>query len=244
MPRKISKQLNPRELDAVILCGGLGTRLRSVVNDRPKPMADIDGRPFLELLLGSIAKYGFRRFVLCAGYMADSITDFFAGKRLPFEIVVSRESQPLGTGGALRNAAQLIKSDPFLVANGDSLCAVDLNDFLAFHVLKQAAISLCVAKMRKSTGYGTVVVGPNSRILGFSEKAKATGPACCNAGVYLFSQEALSLIPAGKAFSLEHELFPALAEKALYGYLSNADILDIGTPRRYEKARRLLKKRL
>jgi len=94
---QISEPPNPNEIDAVVLCGGLGTRLKKVVSDRPKPMADINGRPFLELLLGSIAKFGFRRFVLCAGYMADSITDFFASKRLPFEVVVSRESRPLGT---------------------------------------------------------------------------------------------------------------------------------------------------
>jgi NDP-sugar pyrophosphorylase family protein len=244
MRHKISEPPNPNEIDAVVLCGGLGTRLKKVVSDRPKPMADINGRPFLELLLGSIAKFGFRRFVLCAGYMADSITDFFASKRLPFEVVVSRESRPLGTGGALRNAARLIRSDPFLVANGDSLCAVDLNEFLKFHVLKQAVISMCVAKTRKSMEYGAVKLGPDSRILSFSEKAKVTGPVCCNAGIYVFGRKALSLIPAGKTYSLEHELFPALAEKALYGYLSNADILDIGTPRRYEKARRLLKKRL
>src|SRR5271169_6589258 len=99
MPRRISDPIIPQKIDVVILCGGLGTRLKKAVSDRPKPMAEINARPFLDLLVEHIATFGFRRFVLCVGFMADSIEKFYAHKEAPYAIELSHESQPLGTGG-------------------------------------------------------------------------------------------------------------------------------------------------
>ena len=242
MPHRISEPGQPQKTDVVILCGGLGTRLKKAVSDRPKSMAEINNRPFLDLLIDHIAAFGFRRFVLCVGFMADSITTFYANKKGPFTIEISNEKRPLGTGGALKNAARLIESDPFLVLNGDSFCAVDLAGFLQFHYRKKAILSIIVSQTRNAGDYGTIRMNAEGRILQFSEKTKQGKTACINAGIYLFSRKALSIIPAGKNFSLEYDLFPTLSGKGFFGYVSEGEVVDIGTPKRYERAKRLLAK--
>jgi len=126
MPPRISNPLDASKIDVAILCGGLGTRLKNVINDRPKSMAEINGTPFLDLLIDHIAKFGFKHFILCTGHMGETIENRYAGKKPAINIEISREIQPLGTGGALKNGSQLITSNPFLVVNGDSFCAVDL----------------------------------------------------------------------------------------------------------------------
>jgi D-glycero-alpha-D-manno-heptose 1-phosphate guanylyltransferase len=242
MPHRISEPVNPHKIDVVILCGGLGTRLKKAVSDRPKAMAEINNRPFLDLLIDHIAAFGFCRFVLCVGFMADSIKSFYANKKTPYAIEISNETKPLGTGGALKNAARLIESDPFLVLNGDSFCAVNLIDFLSFHCRKKSLVSMCVAQTDRARDYGAIRMDAEGRILQFSEKTKQGKTACINAGIYLLSRKTLSLIPAEKKFSLEYDLFPMLTGKAFYGYVSDGEVVDIGTPGRYEKAKKLFAK--
>jgi D-glycero-alpha-D-manno-heptose 1-phosphate guanylyltransferase len=242
MPHRIFEPVKPQKIDVVILCGGLGTRLKKVVGDRPKAMAEINNRPFLDLLINHTAKFGFHRFILCTGYRADSIVHFYANKKNPYAIEISNETRPLGTGGALQNASGLIESDPFLVLNGDSFCAVNLIDFLSFHFRKKSLVSMCVSQSNQARDYGTIRLDADGRIVQFSEKTKQGKTACINAGIYLFGRKTLSLIPAGKKSSLEYDLFPTLTGKAFYGYVSENKVLDIGTPKRYEKAKRLLAK--
>lgn len=228
-------------MDAVILCGGKGTRLQSVVSDRPKPLAEVNGKSFLELLMDYVSSYGFSRFVLCAGYMGEMIRDHFAARRLPYEVAVSIENEPLDTAGAVRNAEALIGTSSFLVLNGDSICKADLKALAAFHAEKKAAASLAAARKEDASAFGTLDVAPDGRLLAFREKAAAAS-GLVNAGIYIFERGALDLIPAGKKYSMERDLFPQLAAKgSAYVFEVPGGLIDIGTPEGYREAGEKLK---
>ncbi len=233
------------EIDAVILCGGMGTRLRSVVDDRPKPMAEISDRPFLDIVIDTFAEFGLRRFILCAGYMSDVIRDYYADKNDSAawgpaprcrRFVVSDEHKPLGTAGAIKNAAKHIKSDTFLVANGDSFCSADLRRFYDFHSARHALMSMVVIETENTGDCGLVMLDDSQRITGFEEKAEQANSRYINAGIYLFRKEVLSLVPDNTAFSLEHELFPRLIEQSCYAFPAKSRLFDIGTPERFAAA--------
>lgn len=132
-------------MDVVILCGGLGKRLKSVVDDRPKPMAFVGLRPFLDILIDYIASFGTKRFILCIGHRGGSVKTYFR-KRKNFQIIFSEEKNPLGTGGAIKNAKSFIETSPFLILNGDSFIKANLNNFFNFHLRKKAEISILVKK--------------------------------------------------------------------------------------------------
>jgi len=220
----------------VILCGGMGKRLRPVVDDRPKPMAEIDDRPFLDILIDSFAEFGLRRFILCAGYMSDIIRDYYAAQSGSRQFIISDEYKPLGTAGAIKNAAELIRSDTFLVANGDSFCPVDLNAFHDFHLARHALMSMVVVETQNTGDCGLVSLDASQRIVGFEEKTQQSQSRYINAGIYLFQKEALSLIPEQVNFSLERELFPKLIEQDCYAFPTQGQLLDIGTPPRLAAA--------
>jgi NDP-sugar pyrophosphorylase family protein len=224
------------ETDAVILCGGMGSRLRSVVDDRPKPMAEIGERPFLDILIDSFAEFGLRRFVLCAGYMSDIIRDYYGNQGGSREFVISEEYKPLGTAGAIKNAAELIHSDTFLVANGDSFCSADLAAFHDFHSARNASMSMVVIETKNTGDCGLVSLDDSQRIIGFEEKNQQSQSRYINAGIYLFEKEALSLIPANASFSLERELVPKIIERGCYGFATASRLFDIGTPERFAAA--------
>jgi len=232
--------LKTKDIDVVLLCGGMGKRLRSIVR-APKSMAEINGRPFLDILIEYIAGFGFRRFILCTGYKGDEIRAYYEKRHKgPLEILFSEEKEPLDTAGALKNAEPFIKSPTFLAANGDSLCETDLNKFLVFHFEKNALSSLILTKVKDGSDYGTVSLEKSRRIDGFDEKSKWTEDSFISAGVYLFEKKALSLIPPGVSFSLERDFFPKILNRAFYGYVTGGAFIDIGTPERYEKAKTLL----
>ncbi|MBI4764790.1 MAG: nucleotidyltransferase family protein [Deltaproteobacteria bacterium] len=219
-------------MDVVILTGGLGSRLRSLVSDRPKTMASINGRPFLDRVLEHLQGSGFCRFILCAGYMADYISDYYSQSNdSSRELILSREVLPLGTAGAVKNAEPLIHGDSFLVVNGDSFCAADLIAFMNFHQKHASLASIVLAHVEEVASYGTVTRGQGDRIIRFEEKA-ASGPGWINAGIYLFERDVLSLIPPASASSLEKDVFPRLAGNGLYGFSTREPMIDIGTPER------------
>lgn len=228
-----------KEIDAVILCGGLGSRLKKVVHDRPKPMAEIQGRPFLDLLIDHTAAFGITRYILCTGYMANCIEHYYAQTVGSLTFSFSQEKIPLGTGGALKNAESLIRSNPFLVLNGDSFCPVDLEGFITQHRAKNAQLSLVVSEAEDSVDFGSLWLDHDGRIVGFQEKTNH-GHKLINAGVYLFDKKILDMIPHHKPYSLEHDLFPDLVGKEFYGFFSVEKVLDIGTPERYELAKKIL----
>lgn len=229
----------PAPPDVVILCGGLGTRLRAVVSDRPKPMADVGGKPFLELLIDEAERQGFKRFILCVGHRAEFIRDYFSGRQ-DVAIEFSEEPEPLGTGGALKLCETLLETPTTLVLNGDSFCAVDLRGFLTFHRVQHGVATIAVVDAGERRDGGVVHVSPSGRVVRFAEKAQPEGRAWLNAGIYALERRVFALIPEGRASSLEKDVFPVLVPKGLYAFPSTKPLHDIGTPERLEEFRRLL----
>ncbi|MCC6141061.1 MAG: NTP transferase domain-containing protein [Nitrospira sp.] len=220
--------MNRSDATIVILCGGLGTRLRSVLADRPKPMALIDGRPFLDLPVEQAVSQGFRRLVFCTGHQGHWIAEHFS-HRTDIEAVISHETAPLGTAGALRACRRHLNSSTVLVLNGDSFCAIDLVAFLAEHRRRQAAATVAVVAADGRSDGGGIALDADSRIMNFHEK---TSGAYLNAGIYAFERPTLDRIPALQPCSLEYDVFPALVGQGLYASVQQALVHDIGTPAR------------
>ncbi|MBI1924859.1 nucleotidyltransferase family protein [Candidatus Poribacteria bacterium] len=223
---------------AAILAGGLGTRLRSVVADRPKVLAEIQGRPFLAYLLDQLAVAGVRDVVLCTGYMGEQVQAMFGDSYGCLRLVYSQESSPLGTAGALRLALPLFKSTSVLVMNGDSFCETDLKAFWTWHCARDAEATLLLTQMPDTRRYGRVHLDADGLVSRFDEKNDKRGCGWINAGIYLIHHRLLLTIPKSGAVSLEREVFPAWIERGLYGYPSEGRFLDIGTPEAYAIAER------
>lgn len=223
--------------DVIILAGGLGTRLKPVVSDRQKVMATVAGRPFLSILLDQISKAGFKRVIICTGYMADQVEMGFGPEYKGLSMIYSRENIPLGTGGALGNALPLISSETVMVMNGDSFIDVDLNLFLQWFIGKGCDAALVLTKMNNASRYGIVHVDANSLITAFQEKNTIGRFHWINAGVYLLKKAVIRTIPQERPFSLEQEFFPSLAGRDFHGYCSEAKFTDIGLPESYVAAK-------
>ena len=221
------------ETDVIILCGGLGTRLRAVVSDRPKPMARVGDKPFLEILIDHFAARGLRRFILCAGYKAGSITEYFKNSS-DRTFVFSQETEPLGTAGALKLCESKRESQTALVLNGDSFCAVDPAALLALHAQKKAAATLSAVAEEKRADGGTLNIAPDGRVTAFREGFYEGRERFINAGVYAFGQQVFDAIAAGTPCSLEKEILPRLLDSGVYAYVTGEKLYDIGTPERLE----------
>jgi len=221
-------------MDVVILCGGMGTRLRRISGDLPKALMPFHGRPFIDYLIESLLPFGFRRFVLCVGHLREKVRAHVrAGD---YEVVFSEEEEPLGTGGALKNAAPLISSSSFLVMNGDSICPVDYAQFYAFHLKKGGILSLVLAKPRPEQDYGVIEVDDTERVIHFREKQGGRETMLINGGIYLMQRDIFNHLPAETLFSLEYDLFPNILPRGCYGFRTDAEVIDIGTPERYLEA--------
>ena len=227
-------------LDVLILAGGLGKRLRKIVDDRPKPMADIAGCPFLDLLINFASTFGLSRFVLATGYKSESIISYYQNTDGPRQILFSNEDKPLGTAGAVKNAQNLIKSNPFIVMNGDSFCPVDLPSFFDFHTGKDALSSVALVPARNTQDFGVVELNDACQVVRFEEKKIQKQRTFISAGIYLFRQDIFSFIPAQTQCSLEYEIFPKLVGPKFYGFVTDKELIDIGTPERYYKAVKIL----
>lgn len=225
-------------LTAAILAGGLGTRLRLVLADRPKVLAEVHGRPFLAYLLDQLSTSGLRTVVLCTGYLGEQIRHEFGDSYGNLDLLYSQEASPLGTGGALRLALPLFQADPILVMNGDSFCDMDLGAFWGWHRSVRGEASLALVKMANSTRYGRVRVGADGAVLSFEEKSGRGDPGWVNAGIYLLTRSFIQAIPENRAISLEKDIFPAWIGRSLYGYQTEGCFLDIGTPEAYAEAGR------
>jgi histidinol-phosphate phosphatase family protein len=233
--------MRSQELEAVILVGGLGTRLRRVVCDRPKPMAEVAGKPFVEHLITTLKAQGIRRIVFSTGYLGDQVAAYFGtGDRWGVEIAYAQESEPLGTGGAIRLALGQLWGDRFLVLNGDSYCRFDASSLLTFHNQQGAHATLLLAPVSDCSRYGSVVLDSQGCVQAFREKQPDQRAGLVNAGVYLLERQTVKQIPAGRAVSIETEVFPQLVGKGLYALVGNGTLLDIGTPESYAQAGRFL----
>lgn len=217
-------------IDAAVLAGGLGTRIRSVLGDTPKVLAPVAGRPFLGHLLDRLASAGVRRTVLCLGHLADRVEAWLDREevRHGMEIVRLVEPSPLGTAGAIAFARPQLRTDPVLVMNGDTFVDADLASFVASHARSGAAASVLCVAVQDASRYGRVDVGLDGRVLRFREKQPGSG--IVNAGVYLFSAGFLDGIAAEKAVSLERDILERAPPGALNAYATRARFIDIGTP--------------
>jgi NDP-sugar pyrophosphorylase family protein len=227
-------------VDALILCGGKGTRLQSVVSDRPKVMATIAERPFLDILLQSLFDQGFLRVILAVGYLKEHIMGHY---HTDTRIVFSEESEPLGTGGAVKHAKPLIVSDHFFVLNGDSYCTLDYRTLYDSHLAKNALISIALADPAGRHDGGNVFTDQTGRIVRFMEKLSAEGSPYINAGVYVMDRRIFTVLPDAQSFSLEHDVFPHLLDHPCYGYVTASHVMDIGTPERYKDIDTYFKRR-
>lgn len=232
----------PSVADAIVLCGGAGTRLRSVTGEAPKSLASIGGRPFLDILISQLRRHGFQHVILAVGFQRDLIRSHFDDQPHHVSLEYSIEATPLGTGGALRNAVELVESDSALIMNGDSYTDADLSGFVADYCEAKADLSVLVVPTDGRVDCGLVSVDPNGRVLGFKEKQSGTGRQYVNAGIYLAAKSILYGISSNVRVSLEEELFPRwLAEgKNIRAFHHSGTCIDIGTPERYLSAQETL----
>jgi D-glycero-alpha-D-manno-heptose 1-phosphate guanylyltransferase len=221
-------------MQAIILAGGKGLRLRAVVKNMPKSMAEIAGKPFLEYLLLQLGKSGIRDIVLSLGYKKEMIKSYFGtGRDWGLKITYSEEKKPLGTGGALRKAVKYLNQDDFIAMNGDSFLGIDFKRFIDFHRTHKGIGTIALQKAGNSLRYGSVSLNSKKEITGFSEK-KSAANGLINAGVYIFKRRILNFIPKGNV-SLENEVFPILCNRGLYGMRIKRFFTDIGIPGDYIK---------
>jgi D-glycero-alpha-D-manno-heptose 1-phosphate guanylyltransferase len=222
---------------AVILAGGLGTRLRSRMADRPKVLAEVCGRPFLSYLLDQMRQAGVAGAVLCTGHLGDQVEAAFGPEYRGLRLKYSREETPLGTGGALRLAAPLLDTGTALVMNGDSYFGADLSAFHSRHADRGADASLLLTRVPDTSRYGRVSMDDSGLIRSFEKKGAAPGPGWINAGIYLLDTGRLMSLPSDRPVSLEREAFPSWIGW-LYGHPAEGRFLDIGTPETLDEAQR------
>jgi len=228
------------DVPAVLLVGGMGTRLRSVVPAMPKPLATVGGKSFLELLVRQLGSQGIRRIIMCSGYLADQIEDKFGdGSAWDVAIRYSREPKPLGTAGAIKLAEGYLKEDSlFLVMNGDSFLEIDFGQLIRAHREHNVLMTMAVVAVQNAGRYGTVEVDTGAQVTGFAEKAGVDVPGLINAGVYVFDRSIFAHISEGTS-SFERDVFPRILDRGVYALEQRGMFIDIGTPEDYARAQAL-----
>lgn len=221
-------------MKVIILSGGFGTRLREVIKDTPKPLSQVGGRPFLEYLILQLVKRDIKKIILSVGYKREMIKSYFGiGDQWDVQITYSEEDIPLGTGGALKKAAQLIDDKQFVVMNGDSFLDIDFAKFINFHKSKQAMATLALAYVEDVGRYGKVEIDGNRDVQRFIEKG-ASGEGFINGGIYIFNRNVIDIIPDGNV-SIEKDILPLFIGRGLYAMPVNGFFVDIGIPESYLK---------
>ena len=237
--------LDLSSMPCALLAGGEGKRLKAVLKtNTPKPMAIIERKPFLYYQIGLLAKKGFKDFLICTGIMASKIEKKMRdGSRLGITISYSEEKRPLGTAGAIKNAAPFLNR-PFFLFNADTYLDIDYRSFLKFHMKNSSRLTIAVTKKGNSASYGAVKIDSRGRVRVFSEKKSISG-GHVNAGAYIIDPEVLGLIPKNRCVSIENETIPLCVKNNLgvYGYAFRGDFYDIGTPARYKIFKDFIKTR-
>jgi NDP-sugar pyrophosphorylase family protein len=221
-------------IDVAILVGGLGTRLRGVVDDVPKPLAPVLGRPFLFYLLDRLALCGARSVTLCSGYMADFVQQKTGSEWMGMPVHHSVETEPMGTAGALALAKVFLQSERVLIMNGDTWFDPDFEAFA--EAAEGSEICIAASQVPDASRYGTMEWAPDGRLISFKEKSESPALGSINAGVYLVSQNLLASLRV-QPLSLEREVLPGLAiERRVKVFPTDAPFLDIGIPSDYAAA--------
>lgn len=230
---------------AVILAGGFGTRLRSVVNDIPKPMASINGKPFLELLMETWIEKGIRKIVIGVGYKKEIIMNYFGDNYKNISIEYVQENKPLGTGGALLNILKKLNiEDPIILLNGDTFFDVSLYDLYSFHIKSKSVFTFSVFKSKDLKRYMGLGVNKQMKVESIEKKDSLSDEIFVNGGVYCISSinQYLKMFDLNKQYSLENQIIPELISQNLpiFAYPSSAKFIDIGVPDDYYKAQKIL----
>lgn len=224
--------------DCIILAGGMGTRLQSVVNDKPKCLADVNGKPFLSYIAAHLSKYHFCKVIFSVGYKKEMIIDYVMNHRDEFKFAFdfAEENEPLGTGGAILNALPYSDTEDFFVVNGDTFFDVDFDKMIAFQQSKMSDCTLALKPMQKADRYGLVKINESEQIIGFEEK-KENGSGLINGGVYCVYRNSFLNIPFEQKFSFEKDyLEKFISERDMYGFVQDKYFIDIGIPEDYSKA--------
>src|SRR3954453_14898765 len=223
-------------MQAVILVGGEGTRLRPLASTVPKPVVPFVDRPFIAYMLEWLRRHGVDDVIMSCGFLADRVRHVLGeGDEYGLRIRYVEEPEPLGTGGALKYAEALLE-DRFLMLNGDSLTDLDLTAQIEEHERTGAAATLALVEVDNPATYGLVRLGAGGVVTEFVEKPAADGTWTLNtvsAGVYVLERSVLDLLEPGRRASIERDVFPRLVGEGLYGRVSDGYWLDIGTPERY-----------
>ena len=222
---------------AIILAGGAGTRLRPLVSEVPKPLASVCGRPFVEYLIAQVAAAGVRKVTLLTGYMADALRANLGGESHGVALEYSVESEPLGTGGALKNAEPLLEGDAWLMLNGDSLFDISLVELVA-NRSTDSPVTIALAEVSDTRRYGSVTADDDGSVIAFVEKSESAGNGWINAGVYVVSRSVLGSVANGRPVSFEREILPALIGRGLRAQRFGGFFIDIGIPDDYLRAQR------
>ena len=226
--------------EAIVLAGGLGTRLRSVVADLPKPLAPVCGRPFVAYLLDLLAGQGMRRAVLATGYLGEQVEAVLGAFWQGMELVYSREPEPLGTGGAIVLALRHIHGAACFVLNGDTYLRLDYAAFDTQTCRHGAALGIALAETADVSRYGAVETR-NGCVHAFAEKGHH-GPGYINAGVYLMQRELLDAFPLGSHFSFETDVMqPMVGRQIIAAFTNTRGFIDIGVPEDYARAQHMLR---
>jgi D-glycero-alpha-D-manno-heptose 1-phosphate guanylyltransferase len=226
-------------MQALILAGGAGTRLHSVLGENlNKPMAPVAGKPFLEYLILRLHRQYIDDIILCVGYKANLIQSYFGqGDRWGVHLTYSHETDFLGTGGAVKLAEDHVRDDAFFVLNGDSFFDVDFGELARLHRAVEAIATLALAEVGDAARYGAVQLDEAHRVVGFAEKDDNARAGLINGGIYVLTRAVLGMIPRGQVYSLESNVFPALIARKLYGRPFPGFFIDIGVPVDYARLR-------
>jgi len=221
----------------ILLVGGFGTRLKPLTNQTPKPMLPVGGKPVTEHQLLAAKAAGINTVVLATSYLSEVFTPYFGdGSKWGMNLLYAVESEPLGTGGAIRNAAALLNfadlDEEFVIFNGDVLSGHDIAAQLEFHRANSADATLHLIEVADARAFGCVPTHPDGRVIDFLEKMEHPVTNSINAGCYIFNSSVISEIPAGEVVSIERQTFPRLVKngRPVYGYHEQSYWLDIGTP--------------
>lgn len=223
--------------EAIILAGGFGTRLQHIVNDVPKPMAPINGIPFLSYLFDYLIKFNIEHIILSTGYLHEKIESFYKYQYHNIKISYACETSPLGTGGAIRFAFSKCKTDEALILNGDTLFRIDIDEFISFAKTKKTNLSIVLRNIEDVSRYGSVQFDNNMKINSFTEKCNSTGKGFINGGIYWVKKQLFDKFQLPEKFSFEKDLMEKYCSSdSFYAYQSNGYFIDIGIPEDYAKA--------
>ena len=227
--------------EAIVLAGGLGTRLREVLPDIPKCMADVNGKPFLSYVLDYLIDQDIEKVILSVGYRKDQIINYFGDSYQSLSISYSIENEPLGTGGAIKQSINYCNQDEVFVLNGDTYFIADLEEMEETHFKAVADITIAVKHISETCRYGLVIADQKGRITDFREKDPSSGSGLINCGIYLINRKIFDNFPEIR-FSMEHDVFKLSCSKLhMQAFETDAFFLDMGIPEDYIKAQMTIK---